>query len=141
MVTKRLCLRASRQIDILSEKTWGRSSRCSSKEDCMANPTPESLLSSAGLPFQKKVYPPPFSTSCPSSAKRVSERAAIEMLYLASSFEIRAVLLSGRLELGLSSRDLTFQQASVSGCCLSLCLGVHFSAVAAILIFVFLPQR
>ena len=104
----------------------------------MANPTPESLLSSAGLPFQNKVYPPPpFSTSCPSSAKRVSERAAIEIWYLASSFEIRTVLISGRLDLGLSSRDLTFQQASVSGCCLSLCLGVHFSAVAAIFIFVF----
>ena len=59
--------------------------------DLMANPTPASRP-----PFlhsiQKKVQPVPTSSMCPSSARRVSLRAAISTLYSSSSLPTRAVI-------------------------------------------------
>ena len=85
-------------------------SRC----DLMANTTPASRRSSFLRPLQKKVWPAP-SFKSPSSARRVSLRAAISTLYRSSSLPTRAVLRSGLSELELSIRVRTFQAPTVSG--------------------------
>ena len=70
----------------------------------MAKPTPCILGSPAGFPFQKKVYPPFSSLSCPSSASLVSDRAAMSMLNLRNSLATKAVLLSGLSQESLARR-------------------------------------
>ena len=61
----------------------------------IAKPTPASLLSPSGLPLQKKEYSK--SSRLQDSENFVSHRAAMSMLYLASSIATSAVRLSGRL--------------------------------------------
>ena len=73
----------------------------------IAKPTPASLLSPSGLPLQKKEYSK--SSRLPDSENLVSHRAAMSMLYLASSIATSAVRLSGRLAPSRSRRVLTFQ--------------------------------
>lgn len=75
----------------------------------MANPTPWILGSTAAFPFQKKVYPPFSSFSCPSSARRVSDRAAMSRLHRLSSLAKVTDLLSGRLLEALPKSVLTLQ--------------------------------
>ena len=72
----------------------------------IAKPTPASLLSPSGLPLQKKEYSK--SLRLPDSENIVSHRAAMSMLYVASSIAISAVRLSGRLAPSRSRRVLTF---------------------------------
>ena len=60
--------------------------------DLMANPTPASRRSSFLRPLQKKVKPASTSLKSPTSARRVSIRAAISTFYLSSSLPTRAVL-------------------------------------------------
>ena len=63
----------------------------------IAKPTSASLLSPSGLPLHKKEYSK--SLSLPDSENPVSLRAAMSMLYLASSIATSAVGLSGQLTL------------------------------------------
>ena len=146
MIVAYLSLERPRRHDISrSDKPCGRSSNLSSKDDRIANPTPASLLSPSGFPFQKKVYPGPLSTTCPSSLNLVSDKAAISILYRSSSLATSAVRLSGRLDEFRSRSVLTFQQDIESGTfflclCVSVC-GVHFSAVAAIFSVNLSPHR
>ncbi|KAK2174408.1 hypothetical protein NP493_802g03048 [Ridgeia piscesae] len=84
----------------------------------IAKPTPASLLSPSGLPLQKKEYSN--SLGLPDSDNLVSHRAAMSMLYLASSIGTSAVRLSGRSAASRSSRVLTFHCAIVSSCLLLL---------------------
>ena len=86
----------------------------------IAKPTPASLLSPSGLPLQKKEYSK--SSRLPDSVNRVSHRAAMLMLYLASSIATSAVRLSGRLAPSRSRRVLTFHYPIVSSCLLCLLL-------------------
>ena len=81
----------------------------------IAKPTPASLPSPSGLPLQKKEYSK--SLRLPDTENLVSHRAAMSMLYLASSIATSAVRLSGR-------SVLTFQCAIVSIKCCYL-LGEH----------------
>ena len=65
----------------------------------IAKPTAASLLSPSGLPLQKKECPK--SLRLPDSENLVSHRAAMSMLYLASSIATSAlVFLVGQLLLG-----------------------------------------
>ena len=84
----------------------------------IAKPTPASLLSPSGLPLQKKEYSK--SLRLPDSENLVSHRAAMSMLYLASSIATSAVRLSGRLAPSRSRRVLTFHCPIVSSCLLCL---------------------
>ena len=86
----------------------------------IAKPTPASLLSPSGLPLQKKEYSK--SSRLPDSDNLVSHRAAMSMLYLASSIATSAVRLSGRLAPSRSRRVLTFHCPIVSSCLLCLLL-------------------
>ena len=61
----------------------------------IAKPTPASLLSPSGLPLLKKEYTK--SLRLPDCENLVSHRAAMSMLYLASSIATSVVRLSGRL--------------------------------------------
>ena len=83
-------------------------------------PTPASLLSPSGVPLQKKEYSK--SLRLPDSENLVSHRAAMSMLYLASSIATSAVRLSGRLAPSRSRRVLTFHCPIVSSCLLCLLL-------------------
>ena len=56
----------------------------------IAKPTPASLLSPSGLPLQKKEYSK--SLRLPDSENLVSHKAAMSMLYLASSIATSAVV-------------------------------------------------
>ena len=78
----------------------------------IAKPTPASLLSPSGLPLQKKQYAK--SLRLPDSENLVSHRAAMSMLYLASSIATSAVRLSGRSAASQSMRVLMFQCAIAS---------------------------
>ena len=84
----------------------------------IAKPTPASLLSPSGLLIQKKVYSK--SLILPDSQNLVSRRAAMSMLYLASSISTSAVRLSGRSAPSRSRRVLTFHIAIVTNCFLRL---------------------
>ena len=86
----------------------------------IAKPTPASLLSPSGLPLQKKEYSK--LLRLPGSENFISHRAAISMLYLASSIAISAVCLSGRSSVSRSKIVLTFHCAMVSSCLLLLLL-------------------
>ena len=96
----------------------------------MASPTPCSLSSSAGFPHQKKVKPAPASLSTPSSASLVLLNAVILMWYHASSFPIRAVLLSGLEVTFLSSNVQMFQTPRMS------CLSFKVSLVVLAQLFI-----
>ena len=61
----------------------------------IAKPTPTSHISPPGLPLLKKEYSKTLRQ--PDSENLVSHRAAISMLYLASSIATSVVRLSGRL--------------------------------------------
>ena len=65
--------------------------------------------------------PVPVSLSCPSSARRVSLRAAMSTLYLASSRPTSAVLLSGLFACALCSRVRTFHEPKMNGFILIFC--------------------
>ena len=86
----------------------------------IAKPTPASLLSPSGLPLQKKEYSK--SLRLPDYENLVSHRAAMSMLYLASSIATSAVRLSGRLAPSRSRRVLMFHCPIVSSCLLCLFL-------------------
>ncbi|KAK2192371.1 hypothetical protein NP493_32g05007 [Ridgeia piscesae] len=86
----------------------------------ISKPTPASLLSPLGLPLQKKEYSK--SLRLPDSKNLVSHRAAMSMLYLASSIATSAVRLSGRSAASRSRRVLTFHCAIISSCLLLLLL-------------------
>ena len=79
-----------------------------------AKPTPASFLSPSGLPLQKKESSK--SLRLPDSENLVSHRAAMSILYLASSIATSAVRLSGRSAPSRSRRVLTFHGAIVSSC-------------------------
>ena len=72
----------------------------------------------SGLPLQKKEYSK--SLRLPDSENLVSHRAAMSMLYLASSIATSAVRLSGLLAPSRSRRVLTFHCPIVSSCLLCL---------------------
>lgn len=77
-----------------------------------AKPTSRMRQKPSGTPFQKKVYPTPTSVRDSSPCSLVSLRAAISMLYFASSRATSAVLrrgLSGALDKSSSVR--TFHDA------------------------------
>ena len=76
----------------------------------ITKPTPASLLSPSGLPLQKKEHSK--SLRLPDSDNIVSHRAAMSMLYLASSIATSAVHLSGRSAPSRSRRVLTFLNLS-----------------------------
>ena len=82
----------------------------------IAKPTPASLLSPSGLPLQKKEYSK--SLRLPYSDNLVSHRAAMSMLYLASSIATRDVRLFGQSAASRWSRVLTFHCAIISSCLL-----------------------
>ena len=82
----------------------------------IAKPTPASSLSPSGLPLQKKEYSKSLRLS--DSENLVSHRAAMSMLYLASSVATSAVRLSGQSAASRSMRVLTFHCAIVSSCLL-----------------------
>ena len=63
--------------------------------DLIAKPTPPSRLSPSGFPTQKSVKPDFISISWSSPDSRVSDRAAMSMFSLCSSFVTNAVLRSG----------------------------------------------
>ena len=86
----------------------------------IAKPTPASLLAPSGLPLRKKEYSK--SLRLPDSENIVSHRAAMSMLYLASSIATSAVRLSGRSAASRSRRVLMFHFAIVSSCLLLLLL-------------------
>ena len=77
----------------------------------ITKPTPASLLSPSGLPLQKKEYSK--SLRLPDSENLVSHRAAMSMLYLASSIATIAVRHSGRSAPSRARRVLTFHCAIV----------------------------
>ena len=81
-----------------------------------AKPTPASLLYPSGLPLQKKEYSE--SVRLPYSENLVSYRAAMSILYLASSIATSAVRLSSRSAGSRSRRVVTFHCAIVSSCLL-----------------------
>ena len=81
-----------------------------------AKPTPASFLCPSGLPLQKKEYSN--LLRLPDSENLVSHRAAMTMLYLASSISTSAVRLSSRSAASRSRRVLTFHCAIVSSCLL-----------------------
>ena len=78
----------------------------------IAKTTLASLLSPSGLPLQKKPYAK--SLRLPDSDNLVSPRAAMSMLYLASSIATSVVRLSGRSAASRSRRVLMFHCATVS---------------------------
>ena len=82
----------------------------------IAKPTPASLLSPSGLPLQMKEYSK--SLRLPDSDNLISRRAAMSMLYLASSIATSAARLSDRSAASRSRRFLTFHCAVVSSCLL-----------------------
>ncbi|KAK2193755.1 hypothetical protein NP493_7g08004 [Ridgeia piscesae] len=84
----------------------------------IAKSTPASLLSPSGLPLQKKEYSK--SLRLPDSEDLASHRAAMSMLYLASSNATSAVRLSGRPAASRLRRVLIFHCAIVSSCLLLL---------------------
>ena len=84
----------------------------------IAKPTPVSHLSLSGLPLQKKEYSKSLRPT--DSENLVSQRAAMSMLYLASSIATRAVRLSGRSVASRSRRVLTFHCPIISSCLLPL---------------------
>ena len=84
----------------------------------IAKPTPAFLLSPSGLLIQKKEYSK--LLILPDSENLVSRRAAMSMLYLASSIATSAVCLSGRSAPSRSRRVLTFHIAIVTNCFLRL---------------------
>ena len=86
----------------------------------IAKATPAYFLSPSGLPLQKKEYSK--SLRLPDSENLVSHRAAMSMLYLASSIATSAACLSGRLAPSRSRRVLTFHCPIVSSCLLCLLL-------------------
>ncbi len=88
--------------------------RCSSL-DFTAKPTPWLRREPSGTPFQKKVYPAPASVKESSPCSLVSLRAAMSMLYLASSRATSAVLRWGLS--GVSARSSSvrkFHEAMLS---------------------------
>ena len=85
----------------------------------IVKPTPAvSLLYNSGLPLQKKEYSK--SLRLPDSKSLLSHRAAMSMLYLASSIATSAVRLTGWSAASRSRRVLTFHCAIVSSCLLLL---------------------
>ena len=85
-----------------------------------ANPTPASLLSPSVLPLQKKDYFK--SLRLPDTEDLITHRAAMSMLYLASSIATSVIHLSGRSAVSRSRRVLTFHYAIVSSCLLHILL-------------------
>ena len=84
----------------------------------IAKPTPASVLSPSGLQRLKKEYSK--SLRLPDSENLVSHRAAMSLLYLASSIATNAVRFSGRSAASRSRRVLTFHCAIVCSCFLLL---------------------
>ena len=132
----------------VAQRCWGRASltvirrqfialgfsfREGTSLDLMANPTPASLFSAAGLPDQKKVYVD--SGSSPTSARRVSLRAAMSTLYRSSSLSIRALLRSGRAVPSRSSMVRTFHAARV------ICLALDFFLAFVLPLYGILSSR
>ena len=83
---------------------------------CSANPTPRMRRATVGRPLQKNVQPVPVSTREPSSGSLVSLRAAMSILYLASSQAMSAV--RRRAPNPVSCRVRTFKLATTRGLCL-----------------------
>ena len=94
IVAKLSLLRGSLIVMILSLTGRGISASFVTISFLIAKPTPASLLSPLCLPLQKKEYST--SSRLPDSEKLVTNRAAMSMLYLASSIATSAVRLSGR---------------------------------------------
>ena len=94
---------------------FGSPERLLTRCDFMAKPTPASRCYSFLRPLQKKVYPAPASFKSPSSARRVSLRAAIFTLYRSSSLPSRAVVRCGLSEPALSMKVLTFHAPIIKG--------------------------
>ncbi|KAK2187164.1 hypothetical protein NP493_173g03042 [Ridgeia piscesae] len=78
----------------------------------IAKPTLASLLSPSGFPLQKNEYSK--SLRQPDSENLVSHRAAMSMVYLASSIATSALRVSGRSAASRSRRVLTFHCAIFS---------------------------
>ena len=91
IVAKLSLLRDSLIVMILSLIDRGISVSFVTISFLIAKPTPASLISPSGLPLQKKEY----SKSLRLPENLVSHRAAMSMLYLASSIATNAVRLSG----------------------------------------------
>ena len=119
-------LKSSLIVKILSLTGRGISFSFVTISFLIARPTPASLLCPSGLPLQKKEYSK--SLRLPDSENLVSHRAAMSMLYLASSIATSVVRLSGRSAPSRSRRVLTFHCAIVSSC-LALLLPTWFSTV------------
>ncbi len=99
-VAKRYFAKGMRHVISLSLMPIGDSGmRCSSL-DFTAKPTPWLRREPSGTPFQKKVYPAPASVRESSPCSLVSLRAAMSMLYRASSRATSAT--SAVLRWGLS---------------------------------------
>ena len=108
-------------VIILSLIPWGRLLSLFTSSFLTAKPTPASRRSSLARPLQKNVKPAPASLSCPSSARRVSLRAAMSTLYLARSRPTSAVLLSGLFACALSNRLRTFHVPKMNDFILIFC--------------------
>ena len=108
-------------VIILSLIPWGRLLNLFTSLFLTSKPTPASRWSSLTRPLQKNVKPVPVSLSCPSSVRCVSLRAAMTILYLASSRPTSAVLLSGLFACALSSRVRTFHVPKMNGFILIFC--------------------
>ena len=78
----------------------------------IAKPTLASLLSPSGFPLQKNEYSK--SLRQPDSENLVSHRAAMSMVYLASSIATSALRVSGRSAASRSRRVLAFHCAIFS---------------------------
>ena len=120
IVAKLSLLRGSLIVMILSLTGRGISVSFVTISFLIAKPTPASLLSPSGLPLQKKEYSK--SLKLRDSENLVSHRAAMSMLYLASSIATSAVRLSGGLAQSRSRRVQTFHCPIVSSCLLCLLL-------------------
>ncbi len=114
-VAKRFFARGMRHVISLSLMPIGDSGmRCSSL-DFTSKPTPWLRREPSGTPFQKKVYPAPASVKESSPCSLVSLRAAMSMLYLASSRATSAVLRWGLSGVSARSSSVrTFHEAMLS---------------------------
>ena len=95
-------IRGSLSVIRRSVIPFGSPERLPTRSVLMSNPTPTSRLSALLCPPQNNVYPAPTSQISPISARRVSLRTAVSVLYLARSLPTRAVLRCGLSDPALS---------------------------------------
>ena len=95
MVACSLPDKGSPNVMMQSLMPFGNPESFPTRSDLKAKPTPASYLSSVFRPSKKNVKPAPTSLISPTSAKRVSLRAAISIPYLPISLPSRAVLRCG----------------------------------------------